>query len=195
MMPPGHIAATWGVAHLMQQTQPRLARLDYRWLAVAAILVVAVGLAIPSVFAPSAPSEADLAVGQRVLNHVYAETADFVGEPDVNFTRVNQVMASVGSHITDNDSTRELRFSFAKPCLIMDAENVSAHFVMQGDRGSVNVVLLNNAPVDQEFTVGDERFNGTVSPLGSGTLVLIGEKDERLEEFVRLLADNIDWVI
>jgi hypothetical protein len=37
MMPPGHIAATWGVAHLMQQTNPRLARLDYRWLAVSAM--------------------------------------------------------------------------------------------------------------------------------------------------------------
>jgi hypothetical protein len=38
MMPPGHIAATWGVAALLQQNHPRLARLDYRLLAVAAML-------------------------------------------------------------------------------------------------------------------------------------------------------------
>lgn len=36
-MPPGHLAATWGVAQLMQQTDPGLARLDYRWLAVSAM--------------------------------------------------------------------------------------------------------------------------------------------------------------
>lgn len=38
MMPPGHIAATWGVAALCQQNNPHLARLDYRLLAVSAIL-------------------------------------------------------------------------------------------------------------------------------------------------------------
>ncbi len=38
MMPPGHVAATWGVATLLQQNNPRLARLDYRLLAVSAVL-------------------------------------------------------------------------------------------------------------------------------------------------------------
>lgn len=38
MMPPGHIAATWGVAALYQQNNPRLAGLDYRLLALSAML-------------------------------------------------------------------------------------------------------------------------------------------------------------
>ena len=38
MMPPGHIAATWGVASLIQQNNPRLTRLDYRLLAACALL-------------------------------------------------------------------------------------------------------------------------------------------------------------
>jgi hypothetical protein len=38
MMPPGHLAATWGVAVLLQRNNPRLARLDYRLLAVSAML-------------------------------------------------------------------------------------------------------------------------------------------------------------
>lgn len=38
MMPPGHIATTWGVAALLQQYNPRLARLDYRLLAFSALL-------------------------------------------------------------------------------------------------------------------------------------------------------------
>ncbi len=38
MMPPGHIASTWGVAALAQQNNPRLAHLDYRLLAVCALL-------------------------------------------------------------------------------------------------------------------------------------------------------------
>jgi len=38
MMPPGHVAATWGVATLLQQSNSRLARLDYRLLAISALL-------------------------------------------------------------------------------------------------------------------------------------------------------------
>ena len=38
MMPPGHVATTWGVAVALQQNNPRLARLDYRLLAVCALL-------------------------------------------------------------------------------------------------------------------------------------------------------------
>ena len=38
MMPPGHIAATWGVASLIQQNNARLTRLDYRLLAASALL-------------------------------------------------------------------------------------------------------------------------------------------------------------
>ncbi len=36
-MPPGHVAATWGVAAVLQQNYPRLARLDFRLLALSAL--------------------------------------------------------------------------------------------------------------------------------------------------------------
>lgn len=36
-MPPGHVAATWGVASLLQANNPNLARLDYRLLALSAL--------------------------------------------------------------------------------------------------------------------------------------------------------------
>lgn len=38
MMPPGHVVTTWGVAAILQQNNPRLARLDYRLLAACALL-------------------------------------------------------------------------------------------------------------------------------------------------------------
>jgi len=37
MMPPGHVAVAWGTAELLQQNNSRLARLDYRLLALAAL--------------------------------------------------------------------------------------------------------------------------------------------------------------
>jgi hypothetical protein len=38
MMPPGHVAVTWGVSSLLQKNNPRLAQLDYRLLAISALL-------------------------------------------------------------------------------------------------------------------------------------------------------------
>ena len=38
MMPPGHVAVTWGVASILQKNNQRLARLDYRLLAASALL-------------------------------------------------------------------------------------------------------------------------------------------------------------
>jgi len=38
MMPPGHVAATWGIAAVLQQNHPRLARLDFRLLALTALV-------------------------------------------------------------------------------------------------------------------------------------------------------------
>jgi hypothetical protein len=37
MMPPGHVAVTWGVASLLQRNNPGLARLDYRLLGLCAL--------------------------------------------------------------------------------------------------------------------------------------------------------------
>jgi hypothetical protein len=38
MMPPGHVAVTWGIANAIQNNNPKLAHLDYRLLAVCALL-------------------------------------------------------------------------------------------------------------------------------------------------------------
>ncbi len=38
MMPPGHVAVTWGITELLQHTRPRLFRLDYRLLGLCALL-------------------------------------------------------------------------------------------------------------------------------------------------------------
>ncbi|MDM8518702.1 metal-dependent hydrolase [Anaerolineales bacterium HSG6] len=38
MMPPGHVAVSWGISRLLQRTNPALAQLDYRLLAIGSLL-------------------------------------------------------------------------------------------------------------------------------------------------------------
>lgn len=167
---------------------------NYGWFAMAASLVLASGVAISLLLPPAAPTETELAMGQGAIRHVLLETADLASTGNVAFSTVSQVVANLGGRIEDNALTRELPIVFAKPCLILPGE-IGAHFVMQGEQGQVDVMLLHNAPVDAEFQLQDERFSGMVSPLGTGNLVLIGESDEMLESYRNILLDNIDWVI
>ena len=55
--------------------------------------------------------------------------------------------------------------------------------------------VINNSPVSVEYSFHDDRFNGIVVPMGEGNMVLVGERNEDLEQYKTLFADNIDWVI
>ena len=55
--------------------------------------------------------------------------------------------------------------------------------------------VINNSPVSGEYSFHDDRFNGIVVPMGEGNMVLVGERNEDLEQYKTLFADNIDWVI
>jgi len=166
----------------------------YRWYAMAAALVLALGLTLSALLIPSGPTQAEVAMGQGIIRHIIAETADFTGTDNVNFNRVNQVMATVGGQMQDNALTRELNITFAKQCLVLPGE-IGAHFVMHSDGGVVNIVILQDSLVDREFEVEDDRFSGMVSPIGTGSMILIGDTMEGLENYRNMLAANIDWAI
>jgi hypothetical protein len=71
----------------------------------------------------------------------------------------------------------------------------SAHLIFEGIQGAVSVIVINNSPVSVEYSFHDDRFNGIVVPMGEGNMVLVGERNEDLEQYKTLFADNIDWVI
>ncbi|MFM1896627.1 MAG: hypothetical protein RLZZ385_1701 [Pseudomonadota bacterium] len=163
--------------------------------ALAASVVLAVSIGFSSLLNPaSGPSAEELAFGEEVLAHVYQELAQYDNPGNVNFQVVNQVMASAGSQLLDNAATRDLPISFAKPCYIF-GQQPSAHLVIRGENGLINVIVINNSPVSQTFTVNDEQFTGTVMPLESGNLILVGDQQEGLDTYLRLLSDNVEWVI
>ena len=55
--------------------------------------------------------------------------------------------------------------------------------------------VIQNSPVNNEFQIRDERFDGLVVPMEQGNLVLVGEDGEDLEQAKNLFTDNLEWVI
>jgi hypothetical protein len=163
-------------------------------LAMAASVVLVLGLTYSVLFSGSAPTPADLAFGDQVLSHIYLEIDEVNSSQRIDSQILTDVMSSVGGQLRDDSAAENLAVSFAKPCIIIP-ENRSAHFALTGNQGPINVIVVNNSPVQAEFNVGDSRFSGVVIPFEGGNLIIIGEQQESLDQYFDLLTENVEWVI
>ncbi len=172
----------------------------FQYYALAACLVMAIGISLATNLRPE-PSADNLQFGSVVLNHLYIETNEIAGIADGTTTEVipqasaNLVMANADSQLAQSQDLNRHPIYYAQPCPISPNEFDSAHLMVRGSKGTVNVIVTNNSPVETEFGIADERFQGLVIPAGSGNIVVIGEKDENLAELKGLLAATVGWSI
>lgn len=171
----------------------------FQYYAVAASLVLAVGIVFSLSF-NGGPSSADIVFGDELLAHLHhdieeidditnGETYAVLGLDEVNFS-----MANAGTRLVSYDGAQEFDVRSAKPCEILPAYQ-SAHLVLQGSHGAVSVIVINNSPVDVEFSIRDDRFNGIVVPMEQGNIILVGEKNEDLNQYASMFSENVEWVI
>ncbi len=172
----------------------------FQYYAIAASLLLAVGVTFSLTF-NSGPSSAELAFGDDILQHLYFEQAEIdavnvssSGISTITMPTVTQAMASAGTQLVSNAFMQGLAIRFAKPCKILPAYQ-SAHLIIEGSQGAVNVIVINNSPVSVEYTIRDNRFYGVVIPMGEGNMILVGERDEDLDQFKNLFSKNVEFVI
>ena len=171
----------------------------FQYYAVAASLVLAVGIVFSLSF-NGGPSSADIVFGDDLLAHLHhdieeidditnGETYEVLDLNEINFS-----MANAGTRLVSHDGTQEFDVRSAKPCEILPAYQ-SAHLVLEGSYGAVSVIVINNSPVDVEFSIRDERFSGIVLPMEQGNMILVGEKNEDLNQYASMFSENVEWVI
>jgi len=56
------------------------------------------------------------------------------------------------------------------------------------------MIVINNSPVDVEFSIRDERFIGIIVPMDQGNMILAGEKDKDLNQFASMFSENVESV-
>ena len=167
-----------------------------RYLAVAASLVVAFGLALSPGFFGARPSAADLQFHDEVLGHVYREASRYEqSRDDVSFSQINTVLErEAGGHFRDNERIKQLHIKFANGCNIAN-NGRGAHIVLDGTKGSISVMVVHNSPVSTKFDVNDSRFSGKIIPFGEGNLIIVGEKDEPLDAYEAIISEAFEWSI
>ena len=171
----------------------------FRYYAVAASLILAVGIVV-SLGLNGGAASANKVFGDDLLAHLHhdIEEIDDISNGEtyavLGLDEVNSTMATAGTRLVSHDGSKDFDVRSAKPCEILPAYQ-SAHLVLEGSQGAVSVIVINNSPVDVEFSFSDDRFSGVVLPMGHGNMILVGEKDEDLNQYANLFSESVEWVI
>jgi hypothetical protein len=175
----------------------------FQYFAVAASLMLAVGITFSLIYSPAfniGPSAAEIAFGKEVIDHLYHESTEIeainsgLSLDSVGMPMIVNAMTGVGTRLVSNSFITKTPVRFAKPCIIIPAYD-SAHLMIKGNEGAVSVFVINNSPVSIEYKINDDRFKGIVVPMDNGNMVLVGEADEDLGLYKDLFSENIEWVI
>lgn len=166
-----------------------------RYFAMAASLVLAIGILFSSNLLSTRPSAADLKFHDDIIGHVYREAPRYENSTvNLSWQQITQVISDAGGHLRDDERIKKMRIKFANDCNVIPSSK-GAHIVLEGSKGSVSVIMIHNSPVSTEFDVDDPRFAGKIIPFGDGNVIILGEKEEPLESYETLIAETFEWII
>ena len=83
--------------------------------------------------------------------------------------------------------------SYARTCKINGKE--VPHLVVQGERGPVTILLLPEEMVDMPIRLDGQSIEGAIIPVGNGSIAIIGERGERIDEIESRVAETVKWSI
>ena len=103
----------------------------------------------------------------------------------------------LGRVIDDNVATmetgREL-VTYAMSCVING--RTVPHLVIQGASGPVTLILMAEEQIDGAIPLSGNNVHGVILPVGSGSVAIIGERTEQLneiDEIGRRLVETVSW--
>ncbi len=154
------------------------------WLAAAATIVLAAFIGFRMVVSNvSYPSLADEIVAH--LDHEpYALRVTDEAVSDRRLAKV--VPADVASMNHDAGL-----ITYAQTCVINGKK--IPHLVIQGERGPVTILLLPDEAIGDAVQLEGESINGVLLPVGSGSVAIIGERDEQLESIQKNVVNSVTW--
>jgi hypothetical protein len=158
-----------------------------RLLPVAALLILALGIN------HHYRLDTALALQQAFIQHIQAEQSVIDARTRaVPLDELNQhLQTSLGAHLATNEATRQLNVSFIKDCRV--AQRRGTHLVVNGERGPVNVLMLSDALPDGAPLTDTGLRGRLIRSGGKHTLVVIGNDQEPIDEYLRVLDANLSW--
>lgn len=172
------------VVDLRSGRKPRIMTLT--WVGVAASIVVATVFGFRFLAEDTAyPSLAD-----EIMAHLDHEP----GALTVTTTPVaDRTLRNVVSKDGAEMDTGIGLVTYARSCVI-NGKSVP-HLVIQGEHGPVTLLLMPGESVETAVPLSGEAVHGVILPLGEGSIAIIGDRAERLDEIERRVVDSVKWSI
>lgn len=154
------------------------------WLAMAATVAIAAVLGV-RMFGIGVEYDS---LADEVLAHLDHEPGALrVTDVAVSDERLRSV---VPASVADFDRGAGL-ISYAQSCIING--HTVPHLVIQGAKGPVTVLLMPEEDVGKAITLQGENVNGVILPVGNGSIAIIGDAGERIEEIQERVARSVTW--
>lgn len=81
--------------------------------------------------------------------------------------------------------------TYARTCVI-NGRSVP-HLVIQGARGPITLLLMPDEAIDVATPLQGEGIKGVILPIGHGSIAIIGDRDEVLEQYEQQIIDSVKW--
>lgn len=101
-----------------------------------------------------------------------------------------RLAAVVPANVATMDHSAGL-ITYARTCVINGRK--VPHLVIQGERGPVTVLLLPEERISDAQELMGDNINGVLLPVGSGSIAIIGERDEPLQKIQEELVRSAAW--
>ncbi len=69
------------------------------------------------------------------------------------------------------------------------------HLVIQGKKGPVTILLMPEEMVDMPIRLEGKSIEGVILPVGDGSIAIIGERGERIDELKTRVTETVKWSI
>ena len=69
----------------------------------------------------------------------------------------------------------------------------TVHLVIQGARGPITILLMPEEPLAQASTFEGVNIKGILLPVGNGSIAIIGDREEQLDQVKENVLDSVMW--
>jgi len=161
--------------------EKRTRRQFYFAYALAASLVLALGVTF------SVLQYQGNTLDEAVIAYIINDLEPRRTELDIQSQQLQSLFNSVGMKVSGNLGT----VNYARRCYIRD--QVSLHLVLAGSKGPVTVIVMPEDPIENTIPIEHTYFNGIIVPCPKGSMAIVGEPGESLNEVETKMREAVTW--
>jgi hypothetical protein len=161
------------------------------WYAMAASVLLAAVISIRMIGTDVTDVRMDASFGtlaEQVLAHVDHEPQAL--QPSSTAVSDSQLSSAVPKNIAAMNHDAGL-ITYAESCRINGRD--VPHLVIQGARGPITILLMPEESIAEATTLDGVNIKGIILPVGNGSIAIIGDREEQLDQVKENVLDSVMW--